>query len=440
VLVLSLSVAGGTLFPGLTTGGTAYAQIDSEEDAEADDTATESDPQTSRRVSAAMREKTYKKLSEVQAKVDAGDYAAAMKIVNEVRADTTLTDYEKAMTWNYTAYIYSSQEKYPEAIKAYEQLMAQPGVPESLQQATLYMLGTLYLMTDQPQKSVDTMKKWFKVAKEPTSSAYILLGQAYYQLDQFKQVIDAVEKGLVLVREQKGQPPEQALLLLRASYLELDNIPKVLEVLELLVNLYPKGQYFSHLSILYGERGDEKRQLLTLEAAYDGGYLTSEAQYITVASLLLSSEVPYKAAKILAEGISKKIVKDTISHMKLLAHAWQQAKEPHKAIPVLTRAAKDAEDGELYLNLGRSYADLDNWKECASSIRAGLKKGKLDRIDSAYVDLGTCLFNMDDLDGAIAAFESARRADERSAKIAFQWSQFLRTEKERRQRLANSLL
>jgi tetratricopeptide (TPR) repeat protein len=431
--VLCLSLAGGMLLPLSFKDSVVFAQDD---DAEAE---VQSDPEAKRRASVAMREKTYKKLSEAQAKAEAEDFAGALKIIDEVRADTSLNSYEIAMTWNFTAYIYSAQEKYPEALKAYEQLMAQPNIPEALQQSSIYTMANLYLATEQYQKAVDMMKRWFKIAKTPTSSAYITLGQAYYQLEQYKQAIDAIEKALVLVREQNGQPPEQALLILRAGYFELENMPKVMEVLEMLVNLYPKGQYFSQLAILYGERGDEKRQLLTLEAAYDGGYLNTQAQYVTLASLLVNSEVPYKAAKILSAGIDKKIVKDTVNHLRLLAQAWLLAQEPRKAITVLARAAKESEDGELYLTLGRSYADLDEWKECTEAARAGLKKGKLERIDSAYVILGTCLYNADDLDGAIAAFENARK-DERSAKVAFQWTQFLRAEKERRQRIANSLL
>lgn len=435
VLALCLSAVGGLLFPLSLTEGVAFAQ---EASAEAEGSAEGSQQSSSRRTPA-MREKVYKRLSEAQAKAEANDYATAMKIINEVKADTSLNSYEKAMAWNFTAYIYSVQEKYPEALKAYEQLLAQPNLPEALEQASIYTMANLYLATEQYQKSIDMMKRWFKIAKAPTSSAYITLGQAHFQLEQFKQAIEAVEKGLVLVREQKGQPPEQALLLLRASYFELENMPKVMEVLEQLVNLYPKGQYFSQLAILYGERGDEKRQLLTLEAAYDGGYLTTQAQYVTLASLLVASEVPYKAAKVLTEGVDKKIVKDTVNHLRLLAQAWLLSQEPRKAITVLTRAAKEAEDGELYVNLGRSYADLDEWKNCTDAVRAGLKKGKLERVDSAFVILGICLYNMDDLDGAINAFENARK-DERSAKVAFQWSQFLRAEKERRQRIANSLL
>jgi tetratricopeptide (TPR) repeat protein len=437
VLVFGLFVAGGMLLPLVLAEGAAFAQAKDEAEAAEEAPAGEAQPQSKR--SATLREKVYKKLSEAQARLDKDDYAGAMQIINEVKADPDLNSYERGMVWNYTAQVHIAQDKYPEALKSFEQLLAVPNIPEGLQLGALYATAQLYGATEQHQKAVDTMKKWFKLSKTPTPAAYVQLGTNYYQLEQYKEAAAAGEKGLALAREQKAQPPESVLMLLRGSYFELDNIPKVLEVLELMVNLYPKGQYFHQLSQLYGDRGDEKRQLLTLEAAYDGGYLNTQGQYLTLASLLTMSEVPYKGAKILAEGIDKKIVKDSVDNLRRLAHSWLVAQEPRKAIPVLTRAAKDAEDGELYVSLANSYASLDEWKDCSEAVRAGLKKGKLDRLDSAYVTLGNCLFNMDDLDGAIAAFENARK-DERSAKIAFQWSQFLRSEKERRQRIANSLL
>src|SRR5690606_25167720 len=129
-----------------------------------------------------------------------------------------------------------------------------------------------------------------------------------------------------------------------------------------------KAQYFAQLSAMYGDRGDEKRQLLTLEAGYDGGYLSTQAQYVSLASLLLNNDVPYKAAKVMTEGIEKKIVEESVSNLRLLAQAWLFAQEPENAIVALQKAAKKSDDGELYIRLGRSYADLDKWKNCVDAI------------------------------------------------------------------------
>ncbi len=388
----------------------------------------------------ALREKTYKKLSNAQELIEKEEFAAALKMLNTVKSDSSLNSYERAMAWNFTAYAYSIQEKYPQALNAFEKVLAQPDLPEALEINTLYSMGQLYLASEQYTKSIQTFKKWFRLARNPGASAYVFLAQAYYQLEDFKSVVREVEKAMKVNKVQGGGAPnEQWLLLLRAGYFELGNTKKVIETLEMLTNLYPKGEYFAQLSGQYGEIGDEKKQLLTLESAYDGKYFSKENEYLSLASLLINNDVPYKAAKILTEGMNKDIVKENVSNLRMLAQAWHLAQEPRESIQVLQKASKKSDDGELYVRLGRAYADLDEWDNCSSAIRSGLKKGGIKRSDSANVVLGVCLYNKDKLDNAITAFERARK-DKRSEKVAIQWLNFLRTEKDRRQRLANSLL
>lgn len=387
----------------------------------------------------ALKEKTYKTLGEAQAKTEAGDHAGALQILNTLKADQGLNSYERAMTWNFIAYVYSSQEKYQESLNAFKQVLAQPEIPEALETQTLYSVAQLYLVTDNEEEAIKTLKKWFTLTANPAPSAYLLLAQAYFRIDNFKAAVNEAEKAMVATNKLGEQPSELLLQLLRAGYVELNDNPKLIHTLELLVKLYPKADYFAHLSSLYGDKGDETRQLLTLEAGYDGGYLNKQNQYVALGSLLLSSDVPYKAAKVLSEGMEKKIVEESVTNLRLLAQAWLLAQEPEESIKVLQKAAKKSDDGELYIRLGQSYADLDEWQNCINAIRDGLKKGKLERADSANVTLGVCLYNDENLDGAIAAFAEARK-DERSRKFSDQWISFLRSEKDRRQRIANSLM
>lgn len=425
-------LAGGSLLSAIThiesAQGAAFAQAGG---------STDSGRKTRR--TPALKEKTYKALGEAQAKMEAGDHAGALQILNTLKADQGLNSYERAMTWNFIAYVYSSQEKYQQSINAFKQVLAQPEIPEALETQTLYSLAQLYLVSDNEEEAITTLKKWFTLAVNPAPSAYVLLAQAYFRMDNFKAAVAEAEKAMAATAKLGEQPQELLLQLLRAGYVELNNTPKLIDTLELLVKLYPKGDYFAHLSSLYGDQGNETRQLLTLEAAYDGGYLSKQNQYVALGSLLLSSDVPYKAAKVLTEGMEKKIIDESVTNLRLLAQAWLLAQEPEESIKVLQKAAKKSDDGELYVRLGQSYADLDEWQNCINSIRDGLKKGKLEREDSANVTLGVCLYNSDNLDGAIAAFSQARK-DERSRKFADQWISFLRGEKDRRQRIANSLM
>ncbi len=388
----------------------------------------------------AMREKVYKRLASAQEQAENKEYAKAMSILNGVKVDTSINCYELAMTWNFIAYVNTVQEKYNDALPAYNNILKQECIPEALEQQTLFAISQMYLATDRPKDAIRYLKRWFNVAP-PNPQAYALLGQCYYLVEDFNSAVLEVEKAVAMSKTQGAEAREQWLLMLRAGYYELENMPKVAEMLEELVRLYPKGQYFQQLSGIYGELGQEARQTLTLEASYDGGYFKRSGEYVSLASLLLNSEVPYKAAKVMEEGIKKEIVDEKINNLKMLAQAWRMAQEPRETIRVLKKAAKIAEDGELYVTLGQSYMDLDEWTACVGALRSGIKKGGLKKKGPAYVSLGVCLFNTDNLDGAIQAFKQATSTkDKRSAEFAKSWIKYLRGEKARRQALDSSLI
>lgn len=387
----------------------------------------------------ALRERVYKKIGEAQEHIEANRLAEALKILETMNSDQGLNSYERAMVWNFTAYIYSTQEKYSQALTAFQNVIKEGDIPEALELNAMYSIAQLYLMLDEYAKAIDVLKKWLALAENPGPSAYELMAQAYYQVEDYKNAVKYAEDAILLVKKQNGKPKEQLYLILRAAYYELKNLPKVTQVLEELVSLYPKGDYFSQLSAMYGERDKEVEQLATLEAAYDANLLSKERDLVTLASLLIQNDVPYKAATILEKGMKDKVVSNELQNLKLLAQAWQIAQEPKKSIQVLTEAAKKSEEGDLYARLANAYIDLENWTMAEMSAREAVKKGNLKRPGYVHVTIGMSLFNLNNYDGAIEAFKNAKKYDD-TQKYAVQWIDFLTKEKERLQLIENSLL
>ncbi|MBT8055446.1 MAG: hypothetical protein KJO72_00785, partial [Gammaproteobacteria bacterium] len=85
----------------------------------------------------AMSQQVYEQLTELQELIEAQDYAQAEVKVRDLRNKKGLSDYERAQIWNITAYSYYLQERYSDAIDAYDQVLAQPDLPAALQQSTL---------------------------------------------------------------------------------------------------------------------------------------------------------------------------------------------------------------------------------------------------------------------------------------------------------------
>ena len=79
----------------------------------------------------------------------------------------------------------------------------------------------------------------------------------------------------------------------------------MLPVLKQLVQHYPKKMYLLTIGGVYNELDDSKRMTAIYISMYDQGLLTSSSELVTLASLLLSQENPYKASLVMEKGLEK---------------------------------------------------------------------------------------------------------------------------------------
>ncbi len=389
------------------------------------------------RTTSAMSEKVYRKLAEAQEKAEAENFTQAKAVLDGIDKEK-LTPYEKAQVYNFYGFIYYSQERYADSIKAYETVLQQPDIPEGLRDQTRYTIAQLYFTTEQWQKAINLIEKWLKTAKNPGPDPYILLGSAYYQLEQYPKMIAPIEKAMEIARERGTDIKEQWWLLLRVAYFEQKDFKKVTEILETLVNHWPKKEYWTQLSAMYGELGQEKRQLAAYWAAYDQGLLSRSNELVQLAQLFLQADVPYKAGVVLEKGFKAEQVEKTANNYRLLSQAWALADEDQKAIPALKLAASMSKDGDLDIRLAQSYLNLSKYDECIQSAREGLRKGGVKREDSARIILGMCLYESRKYEDAKKAFRLAAK-DKRSERTARQWVSFIEKEQERLRQLDEAL-
>ena len=404
-------------------------------------TAQEGESEASQRKTkqtAAMSEKVYKKLSEAQALADEDQFAAAKAKLDEVKNMSKLTPYETAQLYNFYGFVYYSQDNMREAISAYETVLAQPELPEGLRNQTIYTLAQLHFTTEDYGKAIELINQWLATQTNPAPEPFILLASARYQLEQYPQMIEPIERAMDIARSRDQPIKEQWWLLLRVAHFEMDNYPEVRDILEILVTNWPKKEYWTQLSAMYGELEQEKRQLAAYRSAYDQGLLVRSSELVQLAQLLLQAEAPFEASKVLDVGLNDDVVERVARNYRLLAQALQLAQEDRDAIPALQQAARLSDDGELDVRLAQSHLNLSQYDDCIDSAREGLNKGGLKRQDQAFVILGMCLVESKNYNEAKTAFSNAAK-DKRSSKIASQWIRFIENEQERRRKLDESL-
>jgi tetratricopeptide (TPR) repeat protein len=397
----------------------AMAQIKSNKD---------KDKERKTKQTVAMSQKVYEKLTEIQELVEAKNYASAQSLINEMgTGKTKLSDYERAQIYNLEGYSYYLQERYGDAIRSYEKVLAQPDLPEALVLSTLKTKAQLQFTQEDYKGALVTIDRLIRAVAEPSADIFMLKGQALFQMERYNDALGPIKTAIAMYRDQGRPPKENWLLLLRVIYFERNDYDNMLLVVKELIVYYPKDTYILTLAGIYSEKGDTKKQMALTEVLYEKGMLNSTANVTNLANLYLMHGLPYKAAVLLQTEMDKKVVEANERNLRLLSQSWYQAREDQKAIPPLRTAAGMADDGELYVRLAQSHINLEQWNDAAKAVQKGLKLGGLKRDDQANIMLGMALFNQKRLTQARRAFERANR-DKRSKRTATQWIAYVDSE------------
>lgn len=383
-----------------------------------------------------LRPVIFKKLDAVRALADEKKYSEALQeleAVEKIRRNS----YEQAMTHNMYAYVYFNKEDYKGAIGAYKNVLAVDNIPDSLEQTTRYSLAKLYLIQEDYKSSLTELNKWFAIVEKPGAEAYILRAQIQFQLEQYGKALPDVKKAIAMVKEQGNQPKENWLMLERAVYYQNKDFKSLARCLQDLATLYPKPQYWVQLSAVYSELGLPKKELSTLESAYDQNFLTKESELISYAQALLGQEIPYKAAVVIEKGMKEERIKQNAKNFSTLGDAWMLAKEYDKAIAAMSKAAKESGNGMDYFKLAQIHTERQEWKLALDNVEQAIKAGDLKDPAQAYILKGLVLFNLDDLRYARSSFEEAHKFAG-SEKMADQWLKYIEGEQKRREYMAEA--
>ena len=434
VAVSAMFLGGAVLLDPVTPGSLVSS-------ANAQDDKAKQDKRETRRTPA-LRNKVYERLAEAQGLAEAKDYAGAAAILNDMIAEDgkrALNSYELANVYNLFAFLSYATEDYPQSLRYYEQVIAQPDIPLAMEINTRFTIAQLYFVQEKWQQGIDALLVWFDLSEKPNAGAYVLLAQGYYQVKNFDLALKNVETAIDMHEAEGKLPKEQWYNLARFLYFDKEDFDSALDVLNTLIIYYPKKQYWVQASHLYGEKKEEQKQLALMEAAYEQGFLDRSSELVTMSYLYLNAEVPYFAASVIEKGFDDELVDDKSKNYELAGSAWAQAREVAKSIPMMEKAAAKSDEGELYVRRGNVYLDGDQFAKAADSVSKGLKKGGVKRPDQARLVLGMAYFNLGEYNKARKAFRDAGK-DERSEKYAKQWISYVTSEEERQRELEKDLM
>ena len=389
----------------------------------------------------ALREKVYSQLARAQKLADDGDVKAGLEALDSIQdRASSMNSYEIAMMHNFYGFIYYNENDLPKAIAAFEKVVAEEGIPETLRLSTTFSLAQLAMANSDYNKVITFLDQWDAInTKDKPESYYVLRAQTYYQLKDYQQGLNYITQAITLSDSEGKVPKENWLVLQRAMYYSLNQSDKVVKVLERMVKLYNKPEYWVQLAGMYGETGQEKQQLAIIEAAYQQGFLTSKSDLRQLAQVYLYNGLAYKAAIVMSKAIEAGIAEQTAKNYAFVAEAMIQAKEDAQSIKYFVKAAQLSSSGNYDQRLAQVYVNTEQYEEAADSARKALDKGNLDFESNAFVALGMAQFNLQNFDASILAFEQAEK-HKKSQRLAQQWIKYVKREKVHAETLRTALL
>ncbi len=388
-----------------------------------------------------IRAKHVKSFEKISAALDAEDLNGAKALLRKLGAEPDLNNIEKAYYHNFNGSICLNQDNLGCALREFKAVTnIQDGISVGFSNQMLYQVAQVLFLQENYREALSYAQRWFKTQEDPSADAYMLIGQAYYQLKQYDNALPNVQKGISKYKELGSTPKEGWLNLLSSIYREKREYKKMLPVVKQLVRHYPKKNYLLSLGYVFNELDDYQSMGGLYLGMYDNGLLKSESELNTVSSLMMNLDNPYKAASIMEEGFKSGVFKKTLKNYRTYSQALFAAREYEKALDPLAQAAKlNTKDGKIDDQLAQAYINLNQWRNAEGALKRALSKGKLRDTGQTMISLGLVQFELKRPKSALETFNKALRY-EKSAATAGNWIKYVQAEMKREEELKKEIV
>ena len=326
--------------------------------------------------------------------LEADKFTEALAALNRImeRRDARMSPFERASVLQVRGSAHVSLDNYAAGLRDFETAIAQQALPEPQQRRLQFNVAQLYFVTENYAKALELFMEWIKGEENPGPQTWFLVSGAHYQLEQYEQSLQAISTAIPLLNE-----PERRYYDLKNALLsELQRHSARIDLLKEMVVIWPETlAYWRQLSALYMETDNLQASFSALETAYLAGLVEEQRDIVALAQFYSAFNNPIRGAQMLEAEMAAERVEETVENLQLLSQLWSQAREHRKAIPVLRRAAGDADTGMLSFRLGQALLADEQNEAAEVAFVAAIDKGELDDniLAQAWILLGNARFN-----------------------------------------------
>jgi len=356
-------------------------------------------------------------LTAVQDLMQRNEFENALKVLNTLKAAVGNRRYDLAVTYQTIGYVYSNLGNNKEAIQAFVNAINTRALPANITHDIEYSVAQLLMAEESYAEGMKYLSNWFRQENNPPPDAHYMAATAYYFLKDYKQSINQARNAI----KKRSDAPASWYELLLAGYYETNDMTAAADVMETMINKFPtRTQYWMQLAGIYLNIKKPKQALALMELAYLKGALKQHQDLMQLAQTYLYLGMPYKAANLISSEMAKKNINKTRESMITLADSWYLAREPQKAIDVLSDAVSQYQDAEIYYKLAQLYVDSEEWNSAVKMLNLVIQKSDFKNIADAWLLLGVAALQGNDLTTSYRALNNALKY-EATRQQAQQW-------------------
>ena len=270
--------------------------------------------------------------------------------------------YERALINQLYGQFYLIQGDFSSAIPWLEKAVKHGALNLPGEIQTRSNLAAAYFQAAQYKKVISTLLKTqelgMKRGIDLSGGNFVMLGMAYYQINNLKNAYKYISKG----NDVSSELNEDWLQYEFGLAIKLEKFDAAIEVGQFLIFVNPdKNIYWKQLSGVYYGGNNEDESLAGLELAFEKGVMKKEIDYLNLTKYFLYKDLPTKAIKVLNHGFDNEIIKVNKKNLDLLADSYFLSKDREKGINALIKSLEIETDPKTSYRIARFAFESENW-------------------------------------------------------------------------------
>jgi tetratricopeptide (TPR) repeat protein len=365
-----------------------------------------------------------KEMTAAQKALQAGQWAEALKNLDEAETKSPLTAFDKKTIYNFKGFADVKLGNLKAAQTEFERTLATgAATPEEVSSITRTLFG-ISASTNQYQKTIDYGKQMVD-AGTATPDNVAIIAQSFYQLKDCKDASAWADKAIAATRKAGETPKENVYLFKLQCASDSGDTATMDAVLFDLIRLNNKTTYWN--TLLRIERQDERvdrNTLMIYRVMYNTNAMNADTDYIEMAQLLADAALPGEAETVLEKAMSNGAIKEEHKERtnRLLTALKGRAETDKKGLAQEDAEASKSSAGELDVKLGEVYYGFGDYQKAVDAISRGIQKGQIKHLDEAYVYLGLSQAQLKNYAEAKRTFANLKLVPDVSPRVLKLWS------------------